>query len=105
MTTFDFREKAFEDRFVHDAELRFQADARRNKLIGLWAAERLGRSGADAAAYAASIVSVDLEEAGPENVVRKLVADVAGTGTDEAVIRAALAAETTEARRQLAAGL
>jgi hypothetical protein len=105
MTTFDSRNKAFEDRFMHDADLRFQAAARRNKLLGLWAAAIMGRSGADADAYATSVVVADLEEAGHEDVVRKLVADLAGTQTDEAMIRTAFVEMTAEARRQISAGV
>lgn len=78
MTNFDEREKAFENKFAHDEALRFKATARRNKLLGLWAAEKLGKSGPEAEAYAKSVVVADLEEAGDEDVVRKLVADLAG---------------------------
>ena len=63
MTTFDERETAFENKFAHDAELKFKAEARRNKLVGLWAAGLLGKSGAEAAAYASEVVMVDFEEA------------------------------------------
>ncbi|NBQ49447.1 MAG: DUF1476 domain-containing protein [Marivivens sp.] len=62
MSTFDDREKAFEDKFAHDAEMQFKAEARRNKLLGLWAAELLGKSGEDANAYAAEVVKADLQE-------------------------------------------
>ena len=77
MSTFDQRKDAFENRFAHDEELRFKATARRNKLLGLWAAEKLGKSGADADAYAKSVVVADFEEAGDEDVVRKVKADFA----------------------------
>ncbi len=77
MATFDQRKDAFENKFAHDEELRFKAMARRNKLLGLWAAEKLGKSGADAEAYAKSVVLVDFEEAGDEDVVRKVKADFA----------------------------
>ena len=77
MTTFDQRKDAFENKFAHDEELRFKATARRNKLLGLWAAEKLGKSGADADAYAKSVVVADFEEAGDEDVVRKVKADFA----------------------------
>ena len=63
MTTFDDRENAFEAKFAHDSEMQFRAEARRNKLVGLWAAELLGKSGDDAAAYAMEVVSADFEEA------------------------------------------
>jgi hypothetical protein len=77
MATFDQRKDAFENKFAHDEELRFKAMARRNKLLGLWAAEKLGKSGADAEAYAKSVVLADFEEAGDEDVVRKVKADFA----------------------------
>ena len=68
MTTFDQRKDAFENKFALDEELRFKATARRNKLLGLWAAEKLGKSGAEADAYAKSVVVADFEEAGDEDV-------------------------------------
>ena len=77
MTTFDQRKDAFENKFAHDEELRFKATARRNKLLGLWAAEKLGKSGAEAEAYAKSVVVADFEEAGDEDVVRKVKNDFA----------------------------
>ena len=77
MSTFDQRKDAFENKFAHDEELRFKASARRNKLLGLWAAEKLGKSGAEADAYAKSVVVADFEEAGDEDVVRKVKADFA----------------------------
>lgn len=76
MSTFDQRKDAFENKFAHDEELRFKATARRNKLLGLWAAEKLGKSGAEADAYAKSVVVADFEEAGDEDVVRKVRADL-----------------------------
>ena len=75
MTTFDKREESFEKKFAHDEELRFKATARRNKLLGLWAAEKLGLSGAAADAYAKEVVAADFEEAGDNDVVRKVLAD------------------------------
>ena len=75
MTTFDKREAGYEKKFAHDEELRFKATARRNKLLGVWAAEKLGMSGADADSYAKEVVASDFEEAGDDDVVRKLVAD------------------------------
>ena len=74
-TTFDKREEGFEKKFAHDEELKFKATARRNKLLGLWAAEKLGLSGADADAYAKEVVLADLEEAGDQDVVRKIRKD------------------------------
>ena len=76
MTTFDEREKAFERKFVHDEELRFRATARRNKLFGLWIAEKLGFSGGEADDYAKTVVKADLQEAGDEDILRKVEADL-----------------------------
>ncbi|GLK71112.1 DUF1476 domain-containing protein [Ancylobacter dichloromethanicus] len=75
MSTFDDREDAFEAKYAHDQNLRFKALARRNRALGLWAAEKLGLTGEEATAYAASVVAADLEEAGEEDVYRKLRAD------------------------------
>jgi hypothetical protein len=75
MTTFDKREDAFEKKFAHDADLRFKAEARRNKLLGMWAAGLLGKTGADADAYARSVIEADLEQAGEEDVFRKIRRD------------------------------
>jgi hypothetical protein len=75
MTTFDKREEGFEKQFAHDEELRFKATARRNKLLGLWAAQHLGLAGADAEAYAKSVVMADFEEAGDHDVFRKIRTD------------------------------
>src|SRR3712207_1976843 len=83
MTTFDDRKDAFEKKFAHDEELRFKAMARRNKLLGLWAAEKLGKSGADAEAYAKSVVMADFQEAGDEDVLRKVRADLEANGASK----------------------
>ncbi|MDP3255002.1 MAG: DUF1476 domain-containing protein [Bosea sp. (in: a-proteobacteria)] len=80
MTTFDQRKDAFENKFAHDEELRFKATARRNKLLGLWAAEKLGKAGADADAYAKAVVVADFEEAGDDDVLRKVRGDFAEGG-------------------------
>ena len=80
MTSFDKREDAFEKQFAHDEELRFKATARRNKLLGLWAAEKLGLSGAEAESYAKSIVMADFEDAGDQDVLRKLRKDFDAKG-------------------------
>ena len=101
MTTFDEREKSFEKKFELDQEQEFKVKARRNKLLGLWAADKLGKSGADADAYAKSVVLADFEEAGDDDVVRKLVADLAGKA-DAETIRAKMAELRAEARRQVA---
>jgi hypothetical protein len=100
MSTFDERENAFEAKFAHDADMQFRAEARCNKLTGLWAAELLGKTGQEAADYAMSVVAADFEEAGNEDVVRKLAADLDGkVGADE--IRAKLAAMLAVAKVQL----
>jgi len=75
MTTFDKREDAFEKKFAHDAELRFKAEARRNRLVGTWAAGLLGKRGADADAYVRSVIEADFEQPGEEDVFRKLRRD------------------------------
>jgi hypothetical protein len=80
MTTFDKREEGFEKQFAHDEELRFRANARRNKLLGLWAAEKLGLSGADAEAYAKTVVMADFEEAGDHDVFGKIRKDFDAKG-------------------------
>jgi hypothetical protein len=80
MTTFDKREESFEKKFVHDEELRFKATARRNKLLGLWAAGKLGKRGAEAEAYAKSVVMADFEEIGDADVVRKVLRDFEAAG-------------------------
>jgi hypothetical protein len=83
MTTFDKREEAFEQRFVHDEELRFKATARRNKLLGLWAAEKLGLTGAEADSYALAVVMSDFEEPGDHDVARKIRKDFDAKGVDQ----------------------
>jgi len=80
MTTFDKREEGFEKKFAHDEELRFKANARRNKLLGLWAAEKLGLIGAEADAYAKEVVMADFEEAGEDDVFRKVRKDFDAKG-------------------------
>jgi hypothetical protein len=83
MTTFDKREEGFEKQFAHDEELRFKANARRNKLLGLWAAGKLGIAGAEADAYAKEVVLADFEEAGDEDVFRKVRRDFDAKGVTE----------------------
>lgn len=85
MTTFNDRENAFENKFAHDAEMQFKAEARRNKLLGLWAAELLGKSGDAAQAYAKEVVKADFEEAGHEDVVRKVAGDLGELSTPEEI--------------------
>ena len=89
MTSFDEREKSFEKKFEKDQELQFKVNARRNKLLGLWAAGLMGKSGADAEAYAKEVVLADFEKPGDSDVVAKLVKDLAAAGkpTEEHMIR------------------
>ena len=100
MASFDDRADAFENKFAHDAEMQFKADARRNKLLGLWAAELMGKSGTEAEDYAKEVVKSDFEEAGHEDVYRKVSGDL-GSKADEATIRAKMAELMTEAKAQL----
>ena len=83
MTTFDKREEGFEKKFAHDEELRFKANARRNKLLGLWAAEKMGLSGSAAEAYAKEVVVADFEEAGDDDVMRKVRKDFDAKGVSQ----------------------
>jgi hypothetical protein len=80
MTTFDKREEGFEKKFAHDEELRFKANARRNKMLGLWAAEKLGLSGDAANAYAKEVIMADFEEAGDDDVLQKVLEDLTAKG-------------------------
>jgi hypothetical protein len=100
MPSFDDRENAFEAKFAHDADMQFRAEARRNKLLGLWAAGLMGKSGDEAAEYAASVVAADFEEAGSDDVVRKVAADL-GSKASEDEIRAKLTVLMAEAKAQL----
>ena len=104
MTTFDKREEGFEKKFAHDEELRFKAIARRNKLLGLWAAGLLGKNGPDADAYAKEVVLADFEEAGDNDVVRKVVKDLDGKGVSEQDIRAKMAELLAQAVKQIETG-
>lgn len=103
MTMFDDREKAFEAKFARDEEMLFRVLARRNRLLGQWAAERMGLDAAETESYAKAVVQAEFEEAGDEDVIRKLLGDLisAGIETDDAEIRAAMEAKHIEARRQL----
>lgn len=100
MSTFDDRERAHESKFALDAELRFKAEARRNRLLGEWAAGLLGKTGDEARTYALTVVSSDFDEPGEEDVFRKISADLAGKA-DEATIRARMTEFRAEARRQI----
>ena len=103
MTTFDDRERAFETKFAHDEEMKFRVIARRNKLLGHWAAGLMKLSPVEAESYAKDVVRADFEEAGDEDVIRKVLGDLTGAGceVDEAEVRAALDEKSVEARRQL----
>lgn len=103
MTTFDEREKGFETAFAREQDMAFRITARRNRLVGTWAAELMGLTAAETDAYAKAVVQADFEEAGDEDVVRKLLGDLvsAGVDIDESRVRTALDQQTVEARRQL----
>ncbi len=100
MTTFNDRERGFENKFAHDEEMQFKAAARRNRLVGLWAASLLGKTGADADAYAMEIVRADFAEHGHEDVYRKLAADL-DYRADEHTIRSKMAEMLAVAKSQL----
>jgi len=102
MTTFDDRESGFEAKFAHDENMQFKAQARANKLVGLWAAALLGKTGDAAQTYALEVVKSDFEEAGLDDVVRKLAGDLGAKATD-AEIRSKLSDCLLEAKSQLAA--
>ncbi len=103
MTTFDDRERAFENMYARDQEMQFRIIARRNRLLGHWAARLMGLTEVEAEAYAKDVVRADFEEAGDEDVVRKIFGDLtsAGVECDESRIREALEHKTVEARRQM----
>ena len=103
MTQFDERERAFEAKFAHDEEMNFRIAARRNRLMGEWAARKMGLSEEETSAYAKDVVRADFESAGEGDVVRKLLGDLtaAGVDVDEAHIREAFGHKTIEARRQI----
>ncbi|WP_300535016.1 DUF1476 domain-containing protein [uncultured Mameliella sp.] len=85
MTTFNDRENAFENKYAHDEEMKFKAEARANRLLGLWAAELLGKTGSDADAYAVEVIKADFEEAGHEDVVRKVAGDLGDKATADEI--------------------
>ena len=103
MTTFDDRERAFETKFARDEEMAFRIVARRNKLLGGWAARLMKLTPEEAEAYARTVVHAEFEEAGDEDVVRKLLGDLTGAGVeiDDQAVRRALAEQAIESRRQL----
>lgn len=103
MTTFNDREKAFESKFALDEELNFKSGARRNKLLGLWAAEKLGKTGSDAESYAKEVVLADFEEDGDHDVVNKILKDFSGAkiAISEKEIRAQMESLLAVARKQV----
>jgi hypothetical protein len=106
MTTFDKRKDAFENKFAHDEELRFKASARRNKLLGLWAAGKMGLAGDAADAYAKEVVVADFEESGDDDVLRKVSGDfkAKGVAIDDAELRRTMTELMEQAIVQIKAG-
>ena len=103
MTNFSDKERAEEAKYAFDEEMMFRVTARRNRLLGQWAAEKMGLSAEEAASYAREVIQADFEEAGDEDVIRKVLGDLtaAGCEVDEAEIRATLEAKHIEARRSV----
>lgn len=103
MSTFDDRENAYESKFAHDEELKFKATARRNKLLGLWAAEKLGLTGDEAEAYAKEVIKSDFEEPGDEDVFRKVRGDFDARNVDQSdhQIRRTMSELMAEAVKQI----
>ncbi|MES2699413.1 MAG: DUF1476 domain-containing protein [Pseudomonadota bacterium] len=103
MTDFKDRERAEEAKFAMDGETAFRVAARRNRLLGEWAAAKMGLTPEESDSYRKAVVQADFEEAGDEDVIRKVLGDLIGAGieTDEAEVRATLEAKGVEARRQL----
>jgi hypothetical protein len=101
MTQFNDREKAFESMYARDQEMQFKITARRNRLLGQWAAKKMGLTEAESEAYAKDVIRADFEEAGDEDVIRKLLGDLtsAGVEIDDAAIRQQVEHKTVEARR------
>ena len=106
MASLDERRDAAEKKFAHDEELRFKATARRNKLLGLWAAEKLGKSGDDAEAYAKSVILADFEEAGDDDVFRKIKTDLdaGGVATSDTELRQQMDSLMARAKAEILAG-
>ena len=103
MTDFRDRERGEESKFAMDAQTAFRIAARRNRLLGHWAAEKMGLGPEETEAYAKAVIQADFEEAGDEDVIRKVLGDLVGAGcdVDDAAVRAALDEKSVEARRQL----
>lgn len=107
MADFTSRREAFESKFAHDEALRFKAIARRNKLLGLWVAEQLGKSGAEAETYADTVVIADFEEPGDDDIIRKVLSDLdaAGVPADEGQVRRVLEGFVDRAIGEIKAGI
>jgi hypothetical protein len=107
MTDFKDRQRGEEAKYAHDEDMAFRVAARRNRLLGRWAAEKMGLTAEETDAYAKEVVQAEFEEAGDEDVIRKVLGDLtsAGCEIDEAGVRAALDAKSIEARRQLMGGV
>jgi len=103
MTQFDDRERAFEAKFAHDEEMQFRVIARRNRLLGEWAARQMGLTAAEADSYSKDVIHSDFEEAGEHDVIRKVLGDLnaAGVDCDEEKVRDAMRNKEIEARRQI----
>jgi hypothetical protein len=103
MTQFDDRERAFETKFAHDQDMSFRIIARRNRLLGEWAARKMDLSEEETSAYAKDVVRADFEEAGDEDVIRKVLGDLTAAGVEvsDEQIREALEHKTVEAKRQI----
>lgn len=103
MTTFDDRERAFENKFARDEEMAFRVIARRNRLVATWAAQKMALTPEETDSYAKAVVQADFEEAGDEDVIRKVLGDLlaAGIESDDAEVRKAIEEQTVVARRQL----
>ena len=103
MTQFDDRERAFETKFAHDEDMKFRITARRNRLLGEWAARQMGLTDAESESYAKDVIRADFEEAGDNDVIRKVLGDLTGAGIeiDEETIAEALRNKEIEARRQI----
>jgi len=102
MSSFEERQDAFENKFAHDEEMQFKVTARRNKLLGHWAAEKMGLTAEETEAYGKAVVQADFEEAGDDDVLRKVLGDLttASVEADEVMVRAAMEELMVEARRQ-----
>ena len=103
MTQFSDRERAFETKFAHDEDMKFRITARRNRLLGEWAARQMGLTDAESESYAKDVIRADFEEAGDNDVIRKVLGDLtaAGIESDEEAISEALRNKEIEARRQI----